>query len=396
MNRAKYKKAKQRIFEIIQIGQTSDLPSRIFDMFIVLVIVCNLAVTIMFTFDSCECYKDLLDIIEFVTVIIFTVEYILRIWTADYLYSGMKGGKARLKFFLSFYGLIDFLTFFPYYLPIIFPAGIVAFRMLRVIRVFRLFKINTKYDAFNVIVDVIYEKKNQIFSSICMIFILMVASSLCMYSLEHEAQPEQFKNALSGIWWSMSTLLTIGYGDIYPITAGGKLMAMFISFLGVGTVAIPTGIISAGFVEQYAKMKQNEEFGEEKNIQLIDSCLESDHPWVGKCIKDITMPPSLLLALILRDGRDIIPRGPIKLKAGDTLIFGAIGYEGGKKMNLRELEMGPNNPWIGLKIKELDISKLEIIVMIVRDKKKIIPNGETVIEKDDLLIMFSKHINKFR
>ena len=84
----------------------------------------------------------------------------------------------------------------------------------------------------------------------------MVASSLCMYSMEHEAQPDKFKNAFSGIWWSTSTLLTIGYGDIYPVTVGGKIMAIVISFLGVGMVAIPTGIISAGFVESYTKINK--------------------------------------------------------------------------------------------------------------------------------------------
>ena len=89
-----------------------------------------------------------------------------------------------------------------------------------------------------------------------MIVMLMIASSLCMYSIEHNAQPEAFKNAFSGIWWSVSTLLTVGYGDIYPITTLGKFMAIVIAFLGVGMVAIPTGIISAGFVEHYSRIKQ--------------------------------------------------------------------------------------------------------------------------------------------
>ena len=89
-----------------------------------------------------------------------------------------------------------------------------------------------------------------------MILILMVSSSLCMYSLENEAQPEVFQNAFSGIWCAASTLLTVGYGDIYPITFLGKLLGIFITFLGVGMVAIPTGIISAGFVDQYSNIKK--------------------------------------------------------------------------------------------------------------------------------------------
>ena len=89
--------------------------------------------------------------------------------------------------------------------------------MLRVARVFHLFRLNAKYDSFNVITTVLYEKRNQIISSVFIVLILMLASSLCMYSVEHDAQPEVFRNAFSGIWWSMSTLLTVGYGDIYPI-----------------------------------------------------------------------------------------------------------------------------------------------------------------------------------
>lgn len=81
----------------------------------------------------------------------------------------------------------------------------------------------------------------------------MLASSLCMYSVEHDTQPDVFRNAFSGVWWSMSTLLTVGYGDIYPVTTLGRVMATCIAYLGVGAVAIPTGIISAGFVEQYQR-----------------------------------------------------------------------------------------------------------------------------------------------
>ena len=112
---------------------------------------------------------------------------------------------------------------------------------------------NARYDSFNVITTVLYEKRNQIISSVFIVVILMLASSLCMYSVEHDAQPEVFRNAFSGVWWSMSTLLTVGYGDIYPITTLGRLMAICIAYLGVGVVAIPTGIISAGFVEQYQR-----------------------------------------------------------------------------------------------------------------------------------------------
>ena len=204
-------KTKKRVFDIIQIGNRKDFISSAFDIFIVVTIVLNLFVTLFQTFDESAPYANVLNVLELITILIFTVEYVLRIWTADFLYPSKPYWKAVLAFVFSLYGLIDFFTFFPYYLPIVFPMGAVAFRMFRVIRIFRLFRVNAQYDAFNVIINVLNDKKNQLISSICMILIFMVAASLCMYSLEHEAQPEQFANAFSGIWWSVSTLLTVGY-----------------------------------------------------------------------------------------------------------------------------------------------------------------------------------------
>ena len=247
---------RKRIFDIIQIGNKTDIPSTVFDYFIVTAILVNLAITLLYTFEEMTPYFGIFDVIELITIIIFTIEYILRVWTAKYLYPNKKTVLATLTFIFSLYGLIDLLTFLPFYLPFFFPAGAVAFRMFRVIRIFRLFKINKQYDAFNVILDVLKEKRNQLISSMVLISIFLIFSSLCMYSFEHAAQPEAFKNAFSGMWWAVSALLTVGYGDIYPVTLMGQIFAIIIAFLGVGMVAIPTGIISAGFVAKYTKIDQ--------------------------------------------------------------------------------------------------------------------------------------------
>ncbi|MBQ6250021.1 MAG: ion transporter, partial [Oscillospiraceae bacterium] len=238
---------RRRVFEIIQIGRVNDLPSRIFDVCLVAVILLNILAMFLETFEELAAWHGVFEAIELITVTLFCVEYALRIWTADYLYPGVSRGKAILRFLRSYDGVIDLLTILPFF----FLSGFVVFRMLRVVRIFHLFRINTRYDSFNVIKSVLYEKRNQIASSVFIIVTLMLAASLCMYSVEHEAQPENFRNALSGVWWSINTLLTVGYGDIYPVTILGKAMAIVITFLGVGAVAIPTGIISAGFVEQY-------------------------------------------------------------------------------------------------------------------------------------------------
>ena len=384
------KKIRERIFNIIQIGKRDDFISMAFDVFIVVVIFSNLAATFLSTFREFDDYNSLFDVIELVTIIIFTIEYILRLWTADFLFPDRSRIKSTFRFVFSFYGIIDLLTFFPFYLPLVFPAGAVAFRMLRVIRIFRLFKINSTYDAFNVITDVLKDKKNQLLSSISLILIMMLASSLCMYSLEHEAQPDQFSNAFSGIWWATSTLLTVGYGDIYPVTIGGKIMAIVISFLGVGMVAIPTGIISAGFVEQYTKLKRIESYGEENELRYVTSELKHGHSWVGKKISEIVLPPDLLAVMVIRGKEAIVAKGDIELREKDVLIFGAKHYKNSQNIELREVTVKEQHHWAGRKVADLDISRLEIIVMIHRNGKSIIPNGNTVINVGDVVLIYSK------
>lgn len=380
---------KKRIFEIIQIGNRKDIISKVFDIFITVVIFLNLAATMTATFDEAAAYMPVLNGIELVTSIIFLVEYCLRIWTADCLYPDKKGIKAVLRFVFSLSGLIDFFTFFPTFLPFVFPTGMVAFRIFRVIKIFRLFQINAQYDAFTVITNVLKEKKSQLFSSICMILVFMMAASLCMYSLEHEAQPEQFRNAFSGIWWSVSTLLTVGYGDIYPITTLGKMMATVISFLGVGMVAIPTGIISAGFVEQYTKLKTLAYHSEEHELKFVTSTLQQGHSWNHKAVKEIVFPPQLMLIMILRKGEVLVPNGNTVLECGDNLVIAAKDYRGDEDINLKEVLIKEENEWVGRQIKDLDMSRQELIVMIKRKRRTFIPNGSTYIKEGDVLVIYS-------
>ena len=381
-------KIKKRIFDIIQIGNRSDLASRLFDQLIVVVIVLNLAVTFLSTFDELESLYCVFDVIELVTIIIFTIEYVLRIYTAGLLYPGKSYGRAVVSFIFSFYGLIDLLAFMPYYLPIFFPVGIVAFRMFRVLRIFRLFKINAQYDAFNVITDVIKEKKTQIISSTVMILIFVLAASMTMYSVENPAQPENFKNAFSGIWWAVSTLLTVGYGDIYPITPAGQILAIVMAFLGVGMVAIPTGIISAGFVEEYTKIKTYR--GSEHELQFVVSEVLEEHPWNNKKIRDVIFPPELILAMIIRHGDVVVPKGDTVLYSGDKLVIGAKNYRDDVDISLKEIKIEEENPWVGLRVKELELPKDELLLMIRRHNRTLVPNGNTIIKKDDGIVMFTR------
>ncbi len=323
MKRLISEKKKKRIFEIIQIGKNSDGVSRAFDLIIVAAIFANIAVLFLETFEGAKAYYPLMRGIETVTIVIFLIEYLLRIWTAEYLYPNRSRGRAILRFLVSFNGIVDLCTILPFF----FLSGFVAFRMLRVVRIFHLFRINARYDSIHVITSVLTEKRNQLISSIFIILMLMLASSLCMYSAEHEAQPEAFNNAFSGIWWSISTILTVGYGDIYPVTILGRAMAIVISFLGVGAVAIPTGIISAGFVEQYTRIQNQNRSG--RNVRGTASMtVDGDSPFAGLGVKEAEEKYRIDIIAFIREGAVIVPGDHTRIGAGDTLIYQAQDHAG--------------------------------------------------------------------
>lgn len=308
-------KLKRKIFDIIQIGDKSNLLSRTFDIFIVVVILSNISVMLMQTFSELEPYFYVFRVVELVTTGVFCVEYILRIWTSNFLYPESSKGKAVLRFLISYDGVVDLLTIIPVFLL----SGFVVFRMLRVVRIFHLFRINSKYDSFNVIKIVLMKKSRQIISSVFIIFILMLASSLCMYSTEHSAQPEVFSNAFSGLWWSVSTVLTVGYGDIYPITLLGKCMAIIIAFMGVLLVAIPTGIISAGFVEQY-QTNANEDARLIDVDEIGELLVSAGSKFLGKTVAVATEEYDVSIYMLLRDNMSILPTGDLHIREGDILI----------------------------------------------------------------------------
>jgi voltage-gated potassium channel len=380
-------KFRKRLFEIVQIGAAKDILSRSFDVVISIFIILNIVVTFLATFNQMAGIMKVLKDIELITIIFFTVEYIARLFTADFLYPNKTKGKAVLAFIFSFYGIIDFLSCFPYYIPLATPTGLAVLRLFRVFRIFRLFKINSQFDAFNVIVNVLNERKKQLISSVVLILMLMLSASMLMYGVEHEAQPEVFENALSGFWWSMATVFTIGYGDIYPVTMLGKLLALIISFLGVGIVAIPTGIISAGFVEQFSQINRFKGHGGGHELEFITGVLNEDHGWCGKEIKDIVIPPQALIVTIVRDGENMTPTPKTVLKSGDTVVLATNNHRD-DDINLNEMTVFEGDKWIGMEIENLNLAATEKIVMIKRGNKTIIPSANTVIKKNDALVMY--------
>ncbi len=385
-----HERFRRKIFKMVSVGVVDVFINQFYDVLSTGMLIVNLLVTILNTYSALRAkYGFIFDQIELVTVIFFAIDYALRLYTAKCLYPNKSHFRAVLKYIFSFTGVIDFLSFFPYFMPMFFPAGAAVFKMFRVARILRLFRINAYYDSLNVITEVLMRKSKQLMSSIFIILVMMLASSLCMYSIENPEQPEVFSNAFSGIWWSVSTLLTVGYGDIYPVTTAGKVMGIIIAFLGVGLVAIPTGIISAGFVEQYSRL-QNIGSGGSEDVHFIKIELKEKDNWTGKRISDLNLPSGMIAAVIIRGDETIIPRGPVRLRAGDQIILGADSIKGDKPVYLKEITVRQGHRWNGQMLRDLDISRQTFIVMIKRNGKTIIPKGDFVFHENDIAIMYSK------
>ena len=256
----KYSKVKRRTYEIVERAQNNDKASKYFDILILLLIILNTFAIVLESFNSLNStYKVQFRIFEILSVIVFSIEYILRIWTSDLGFPSKKGKMASVfKYIFSTMALIDLLAILPFYLPMLIAIDLRFLRMFRISRLLRILKINRYTKALSLIISVIKDKKDELLATVFVMGFMIMISSTVMYYFETEVQPEAFPNIVASFWWSIATLTTVGYGDIYPVTAMGKLFAGIIAVLGIGLVALPTGIISSGFIFAITKREKEE------------------------------------------------------------------------------------------------------------------------------------------
>ncbi len=244
-----YAKIKRRTFEIIEKAEKGDIASGIFDVCIMALILANVLSVFLGTFNIPAYVRSLLADAEVFSIVIFSIEYILRVWTADFLYEDTPPLKAKVKYVFSFMALIDLLAILPFYIPLVITVDLRVLRMLRLVRLLRAVKANRYASSLHKILDVIRQKSAELLSAILMLLVLMLISSVLIYYIENPVQPDVYSNALSGLWWSVAIFTSVWLGDIYPITAAGKILCAVMSILGIAIIAVPTGIISSGFVE---------------------------------------------------------------------------------------------------------------------------------------------------
>lgn len=393
-----WESTQKKLYAMVSTGVVDNPLNQFYDIFSTLALVANLVCAFAATFDSVrDSYGTLLDWVDEITVAFFAIDYILRLLTASQHFKGCSKGEAVTRYVTSGYGIIDLLSFLPHYMPTFFPAGATVFRMFRVVRIFRLFRINAYSDSLTLIGNVVSKKKTQLLASVFVIIMLILAASLCMYSVEHDAQPDVFENAFSAIWWATSTLLTVGYGDIYPITVMGQILGILITFLGVGLVAIPTGILSAGFVEEYQNAVRLADIEQDNQVSFIKAFISDDDAWAHVKIRNTSIPKGFLIALIYRGSEPIVPRGDIEILPGDLLIICAESATEGMLEDVKEITLHANHSWNGKKIKDLNISRKTVIILVDRDSDMLKPNGDLVLLQGDKIILYTQeNIRKYK
>lgn len=246
--------SKRRIYETLEKGQGDDRLSKRFDIFIMALILLNVMAVIIETVD--EIYQEaplVFYYFEIFTIVVFTIEYAGRFWTCSYSDKYKHPFWGRIRFLFSPAAIVDLLAILPFYLPLLFGMDGRILRMLRLFRVLRIFKMGRYSTAFNLIIEVVSRRKEELLITLTIVLVMLVLASSMMYYIEGEVQPENFSNIPETMWWGVATLTTVGYGDVYPITPIGRVLGAFIALLGIGIFALPAGIIAAGFESEMSK-----------------------------------------------------------------------------------------------------------------------------------------------
>ena len=250
MARSKIRDLRRRIYLVLEEGAAGDALSVAVDRALVMLILINLIAVALESVRSLRLqYQLLFDIIEYVSLVVFSVEYFLRIWAAAEHgpYWHLSATQARLKYMLSAAGLVDLVAVLPFWFSPLLPEDL---RVLQVLRILRFFKIARYSPAMRSLLDVLYRERRALFG--CLVITLgsaLVAAAL-MHLAEGKVQPDKLGTIPDAMWWSIVTLGTIGYGDVVPVTALGKLIATGTIFAGLIMIALPVGIIATAFAEQ--------------------------------------------------------------------------------------------------------------------------------------------------
>jgi len=252
-----YKVSKKKVHSLLHPEIVGDKNwDKIINIFIIVLIILNVLAVIIETVKSIhDQYKEFFYYFDLISVIIFTVEYVLRVWSSNHEEKYSHSIWGRLKYMVSPGALIDLIAILPFFLNILFGFSIDLreIRMLRLLRVLRLFRLTAYMKSAHMIITVFKKRFNELLLSLVLVVFLVIVASCAIYFAEHQHPENQYKftSIPATMWWAVVTLTTTGYGDMYPLTHIGKAMTMLIMLTGVAFFALPAGIITAGFLEEF-------------------------------------------------------------------------------------------------------------------------------------------------
>ena len=229
---------------------------KILNAFIIVLILLNVIVIMLETIPSIyAAHKSFFYYFDIISVAIFSIEYLLRVWSCPHEHKYAHPIYGRIKYMTSPAAIIDLFAILPFYLHILIGLDLRVLRILRLFRFFRLFRLTAYMKATKTIANVFKATYSQLALSLLMAMTLIIISSSLIYFAEHDSQPEVFTSIPNTLWWSIVTLTTVGYGDMIPVTMLGRIFTSLILFAGVALFALPAGIITAGFLEEIKKQK---------------------------------------------------------------------------------------------------------------------------------------------
>ena len=240
---------RHRLFLILELKSHKDKKTAwVFSWVLTLVVLLNIVAVVLESVPSIEQqYGRALALFDSFSVVFFSVEYLLRIWTAAEMKKSAQSSanRRRLSYMLSFHGLVDLLAILPFFLQSLVPG--LDLRFLRVIRVMRILKLSHYSTALEDLIASIYAERDAFISALYLLALSILITSCLMYFAEHDLQPEKFGTIPDAMWWSIITITTVGYGDVTPISAWGKVIGAVTALSGVFTVALLTGIVASAF-----------------------------------------------------------------------------------------------------------------------------------------------------
>jgi voltage-gated potassium channel len=259
-----YRKTKQKVHGLLHPEIVGDKHwDKVINVFIITLIILNVLAVIVETIEPIhKKYQTFFYYFDLVSVIIFTVEYVLRVWSSNHEEKYRHSLWGRLKYMVSPGALIDLIAFLPFYISRIFGIGLDLreIRMFRLLRVLRLFRLTAYTRSAQMIINVFRKRANELVLSFALTGFLIILASSIMYFAEHMhpapgEKESKFSSIPATLWWAVVTLTTTGYGDMFPITITGKILAGLIMLTGVAFFALPAGIITAGFIDEFRAMR---------------------------------------------------------------------------------------------------------------------------------------------